>query len=284
MSEDKNDKSTKEAVVENPEFPFKGSRYETVPRIDAIKLLAEMRGVSVDEMTEAAKMGMVMYQGARIKGPEDVGMPVDKYWQKLAGVENTPETPREQVRLKTKTRLALMSTRELAELSQDVLAGITHVDTTLLADEIRNRGFTWSGKYSDVKAIHTGDCCDGTMFSFASGVEVCVKPPTFTEIDELNGDIICINKAPKDKNLPSTLMVMGDGANATYFNRSLMPGWLWEFLRAEVKNDPATAETRKKLWEQMKKAVSKRPRKKKDGTSRSSLGQLKKPTKTKQKK
>lgn len=281
MSDEQNDKATKEdCLVENPVYPFEGEQYDRVPRIDAVKLMAEIRGVSVDEMIDAAKDGMVMYPGAQvIRGPEALGLSDVEYFQKLAGVDKAPPSMEE----KAIAYYAKLSDEELSDIVKDIEAGVQRgVYMSAFLQELRDRGIFEPEKPvkpHTVLKIGKGDCCDGDMIHFQNGAEVCVVPPQFTEIQELHGSVICIEKAPTDKKLPSKISIMGDGANMTYFARSLMPYWLIDVLMAEAKNDPETIETRKQLWEQMKKAVSKRPRKKKDGSSRSALNELmKKPS------
>jgi len=170
------------------------------------------------------------------------------------------------------------SDEALVQMALDVACGVTsmsHGWWPHLANEISKRGlrsqYTPTARVEDVKS---GDCCGGKMIQFYGGGEVCIVPQEFTEIDELLGDTICVNHGLTDKKLPGKLRIFGDGPEATYYSRKLIPPWLRGLLDSEIKDDPATAEIRKQLWHQMRAAVTKRPRRKRDGSSRSALSSL----------
>lgn len=170
------------------------------------------------------------------------------------------------------------SDEALVQMALEVACGITSMSDGRwphLAGEISKRGlrpqYMPTARVEDVKS---GDCCSGKMIQFSGGAEICIASQEFTEVDELLGDTICVNHVPADKALPKRIRVYGDGVHSLYYDRKIVPSWIRQLLDEEVRDDPSTAEIRKQLWQQMHAAITKRPRRKRDGSSRSSLSSL----------
>lgn len=208
-----------------------------------------------------------------IGGPQAHGLSDTEYFQKLAGVSS--ELSKEE---KTILWFREMSDEELLEYRSDIFLGIKPAwQSQQVAAELERRNIRPEDWAKPFRGLHKGDCCDGTMLEFvAEGeqVDVCVAEPKFSELDELRGDVICLGKTPLE--FPAKIMLIGDGkdAHASYINRNRVPGWMWPLLDARLSTDEETRKLCTALFEQMRQAVTKRPRKKKDGTSRRAIKEL----------
>lgn len=214
-----------------------------------------------------------------VQGPEAYNVDDITYWKKLAGTDNIQLTERE----KAENVAAEMSNKKLLEYLEDAKMGIVKARYyNSMAKEALVRGLI--NEMPVEREIGIGvkikkdSCCDGGMFEFGNGATICVtEPKQFTQIKELVGDTICAEKSTKFPPILNVIqgdgeavvvdhrglkerdrMTSKDGGKKIYFSRDLMPNWMWDFLDLEAKNDPATVEIRKAIWEQMLKAITKK--------------------------